>query len=246
MAHGHAHEEADHAEHHSHDPFDKRVALSMVVIAALLAGVKLLGHRAHTETLRLRIEAGDLRTQADTAHTRAGVEKTQAAAASTKASNRWAFYQAKKLRQHFYEAIGQLARLVLQGGGSSSSGFYDTIVHMVLLADWKRTAERYAAETEEIKHQAEEFERQEKEFHEAAEKKDSEAEAKTQKSETVEKESEKVHHRTDRYDLGEMAVELGLVLCSVAILIKRNGFWYAGMASAGLGAVLAILGLLGI
>ena len=50
MAHGHAHEEAEHAEHSSHDPFDKRVALSMVVIAALLASVKLLGHRAGSDS----------------------------------------------------------------------------------------------------------------------------------------------------------------------------------------------------
>ena len=30
--------------------------------------------------------------------------------------------------------------------------------------------------------------------------------------------------------LGELGIELALVLCSVAVLTKRPGFWYSGMA----------------
>src|SRR4051812_45637120 len=89
--HGTAHEEAAHAQHASHDPFDRRVAITMVVIAAVLAGVKVLGHRAHNDVLRYNIEAGQKRTEADTLH-------TKAVAASTRASNQWSYYQAKKLR----------------------------------------------------------------------------------------------------------------------------------------------------
>jgi hypothetical protein len=36
-----------------------------------------------------------------------------------------------------------------------------------------------------------------------------------------------------------------LVLCSIAVLTKRAGFWYAGMGAAGLGAVLAAIGVYG-
>src|ERR1700676_469535 len=82
------HEEAEHAQHASHDPFDRRVALSMVVIAAVLASVKLLGHRAHDEVLASQIEAG---------------------VAHTQESDTWNLYQAQRLRYHIYnvQALSQ-------------------------------------------------------------------------------------------------------------------------------------------
>ena len=77
MSHEHPHEEAEHASHHASDPFDKRVALTMVVIAALLAGVKVLGHRTHNAVLEYQIKAG---------------------VANTQASNLFSFFQAKRQR----------------------------------------------------------------------------------------------------------------------------------------------------
>src|SRR5262249_29155682 len=78
MTHGHAHEEAEHAEHHAADPFARRVAMSMVAIAAVLAAVKVLGHRTHNETLAYEIKAGVTHTQE---------------------SDQWNFFQAKKMRE---------------------------------------------------------------------------------------------------------------------------------------------------
>ena len=52
-------------------------------------------------------------------------------------------------------------------------------------------------------------------------------------------ESHFAHDKGSRFDLGELAVELGLVLCSVAILTKRRDFWYAGIVAAVIGAVVA-------
>ena len=75
MTHGNPHDEAEHASHHAQDPFDKRVAMSMVVIAALLAMVKVLGHRTHNDTLAFQIEAGVHHTQQ---------------------SDQWNFFQAKR------------------------------------------------------------------------------------------------------------------------------------------------------
>src|SRR5262249_35975968 len=143
-----------HAEHASHDPFARWVAITMVVIAAVLAGVKVLGHRSHNETLQLQIEAGnhrteasdvrtragDIHTQADTLDTRAGVARTRAVAANTEASNQWAFYQAKKLRQHFYEGQSELVEVLARDDSKTSS----------TVAGWKANAERYKKETQEI------------------------------------------------------------------------------------------------
>jgi len=64
----------EHAEH-AHDPFDKRVAASMAVIAAALAVVSVLGHFCTTEELM----------------------------AQQKASDQWAYYQAKKIREYTSE-----------------------------------------------------------------------------------------------------------------------------------------------
>jgi hypothetical protein len=58
------------------------------------------------------------------------------------------------------------------------------------------------------------------------------------------KKSEEAHHRGDRFDLSELAVELGLVLCSLAVLTKRPPFWYVGAASAAIGVVIVAFAFL--
>src|SRR5262249_36365634 len=72
-------EHAEHAQHAAHSPFDRRVTMTIAIIAALLACVTLLSHRAHNETLALEIEAGQF---------------------STSATDKWNQYQAKKIRQY--------------------------------------------------------------------------------------------------------------------------------------------------
>jgi hypothetical protein len=39
-------------------------------------------------------------------------------------------------------------------------------------------------------------------------------------------------------------VELALVLCSIALLTKRAGFWYVGLVSCAGGTLVAVSGLL--
>lgn len=89
MSHGTEHhlEEAHHAEHASHDDFNKRVAMTMAIIAACLAFVTLLSHRAHNQTLQFQLKANIKRTEA---------------------SDRWAQYQAKNIRKNEYEALSQM------------------------------------------------------------------------------------------------------------------------------------------
>ncbi len=69
------HEMEEHAEHASHDPSLIPVTFTMAVLAVVLAATSLLGHRAHTEELLFQ----------------------------SKASDAWAYYQAKNIRQHTYE-----------------------------------------------------------------------------------------------------------------------------------------------
>jgi hypothetical protein len=179
-------EESHHAQHQQHDPFDKRVALTMAIVAAALAFVTMLSHHEHNETLQHRIGANDN---------------------FTLASNQWAYYQAKKNRQYMLEADGKMLQLlVVRPEMSEQVG--------PTIAAWKETEEKYAKETKQIEDKAREFE----------------AEAEQSK-----KASEAHHHRGYFLELGELGIELALVLCSLAILTKRSNFWLMGIVVGVLG-----------
>ena len=62
----------EHAEHAHHDPSLAPVSLTMAVLAVVVATVSLLGHRTHTEEVVFQ----------------------------NKASDEWAYYQAKSIRRH--------------------------------------------------------------------------------------------------------------------------------------------------
>jgi uncharacterized protein HemX len=66
------HEEIEEHLHHAKEPFDKMVAGTMAIIAALLAIVSVLGQHFNTETLLKQQESSD----------------------------QWAFYQAKNIRRY--------------------------------------------------------------------------------------------------------------------------------------------------
>ena len=65
------------AEHGAHEPSLAPVTLTMAIFPVLVASVSLLGHRAHTEELLLQ----------------------------TKATDQWAYYQAKDIRRRSYEVF---------------------------------------------------------------------------------------------------------------------------------------------
>jgi hypothetical protein len=69
------HEMQEHAEHSAHDPSLIPVTFTMAVLAVVLAATTLLGHRSHTEELLMQ----------------------------SKATDQWAYYQAKNIRVHTYE-----------------------------------------------------------------------------------------------------------------------------------------------
>jgi hypothetical protein len=247
MTHGHAHEEAEHAQHHAHDPFDKRVAMTMVIVAAVLAAVKVLGHRTHNDTLSYQIAAN---------------------VRHTKESDQWSYFQAKKNRQYLYEADADLLALLAlrQSRAAAAADLLpraeDALARLLVAAEapapepvkkkkkgqlsaedeklitalvkkglprdaatrivtWRANARRYRADADQI-----------------------EAEARKLQKEALEyqKKSEHKHHQAFYFDMGELGVELALVLCSVAILSKQRGFWYGGIAVGMLGLVVVSVG----
>jgi len=183
-------EHAQHADHAAQDPFFRRVAMTMAIVAAVLACVTMLSHREHTETLRLQNEA--------TIH-------------HTQASDQWAYYQAKKNREYLYK-VSPILLEPIAAKAENSKALSDKA------KEWESNAKRYEQEAAEIQ---------------------TKADGLTKRAEKLQEVSQHAHHRADRYDLGELGVELALVLCSLAVLTKRTEFWYAGIGFGILGAGVA-------
>ena len=73
---------------------------------------------------------------------------------------------------------------------------------------------------------------------------DSDKEDISEKAKELEKDRDLVSRRANRYDGGEAFLEIGLVICSITMLTKRKGFWFAGMLLGAGGVVLAATCLL--
>ncbi len=61
-----------------------------------------------------------------------------------------------------------------------------------------------------------------------------------EKAESLEKESESAGERAESFHMGEVFLEIGIVLSSLAILTKRKAFYYGGAAASAVGIVLAL------
>jgi hypothetical protein len=196
MSHGPEHEieHAEHAVHAVHDPFNRNVTISIAAIAALLACVTMLSHRAHNETLQLQNESGRL---------------------ATEATDAWNYYQTKNIRA--FEArmmLSQLKVLALQANTEEVEK---------VRKEYQAEVDKYAVKLPELQEKAEELVKEGKEY---AHK------------------SHEVHKSANFYDYGELGLQLGVVLCSMAILTRSRGFLYCGLVSALAGCLIALVGLL--
>lgn len=208
MSEPHEHlEHAEHAEHHRADPFNQRVAVSMAIVAACLAGISMDGHRTHTRVLQLQGDSNRLRTEAATAE--------------VEMSNLFAWYQAKKLRQAQYEISATMVDLLPTAPSTPKA---DAGTRQKLAADWKKKAEDYNQHNDK-KDNLPDLEERGKEAGKHAD----ELKAKARE---YRDESDYVHHQADRIDIGHLLAEVALVLCSITLLTKKRVFWYTGLMAA--------------
>jgi hypothetical protein len=150
------------------------VSLTMAILAVLVATVSLLGHRAHTEEILLQ----------------------------TRATDQWAYYQAKNMRRNNLEALDQVLTAL----------------------------ENKNAEPAEKAHQR--FEQDIEKYREQQQDIQSEARG-------LEQEVNHISRRADRFDLGEVFLEVGLVITSITLLTDRRIYWFTGIGFAVLGVVTA-------
>lgn len=188
-------------------PFDRHVAMTIAIVAAVLAAVTMYSHRAHSQTLSWQEQANSMRTEASIYHTRA--------------SDRWAYFQAKNIRAAEYEGfLGLLDALAKapQNGDQKSRQ---------LSEEWGAQVRRYeGAEMPKLKSEATELTNQ--------------AERYEGKADQAWRRAYLTYERGERLDLAELALELALVLCSLAVLTKAKSFWFIGIGSGVLGTAIAL------
>jgi hypothetical protein len=219
-------EHAEHAAHASHDAFNRQVTMSIAIVAAVLACVTMLGHRAHNETLRLQGEALTL--------------QTKASIKSTEAANKWAYYQSKNIFNLESEITLDLLK-VLTTRDDRKKEFDDLNKRYtgnvkkykgdVTAASEESTKSAAKGKLAEIEADARQISKESEELMLAAEKK-------------IE-ESHEMHAKGERFDLGELGLQFGVVLCSLAILTKGRTFWCLGLLSSAVGAAISMSGQFG-
>jgi Skp family chaperone for outer membrane proteins len=107
----------EHAEHAHHDPSMAPVSLTMAVLAVVVATVSLLGHRTHTEEIVFQ----------------------------NKASDEWAYYQAKSIRRHVDQTFVDLSSLMATKDSAETAR---------LAAKYADEAKRYNDEQKELQAEA--------------------------------------------------------------------------------------------
>jgi Domain of unknown function (DUF4337) len=169
----------EHAEEARHHPSLKPVSLTMAVLAVLVAVTALLGHRTHIEQVL----------------------------AQSKASDQWAYYQAKGIRRHTYEIFSELM---------STTTTKDAAKAEEARAKFTKQAERYRDEQKEIETEARK----------------------------LEQEVMLAGRKANRFNLGEVFLEVALVVTSITLLTANRGYWVMGLLFAALGLLVAATGFL--
>ena len=173
------HELHEHAEHAKHNPSLAPVSVTMATLAVLVAVESLLGHRAATEAVLNQ----------------------------SKASDQWAYYQAKNIRGHEDTLFANLTAITPAANAEALAKVREENL---------KEAERYRDEQKEIEEKAKE----------------------------LEQEVALEQRKADRFDLGEVFLEIALVISSITLLSGKRMFWHLGLLMGAIGVVLAGTGFL--
>jgi hypothetical protein len=247
MANMHEHlEHAEHAEHNAHDPFNQRVAVSMAIVAAVLAAISMVGHRTHNKVLQLQGDSNRLLGDVNRVIGEANRSGMEAAEAEVEKSNLFAWYQSKRGRQeqlNFTATLMETApgtELLPKDADPAARKRAEELAatRAKVAADAKKKAAEYNKSNDKHDNLPDLIERG-NEAGKRAESKRAEAakvreEASTFRKQAAEKrdEAEHVHHQADRFDIAHLSSEIGLVLCSIALLTKKKAYWFTGLAAA--------------
>lgn len=167
----------EHAHEAHRDPSLAPVTISMALLAVLVAVASLLGHRTHTEELL----------------------------AQSKATDQWAYYQAKNIRRHSYELFLDMLAVI---------DSRDVEAKEKVKAKYEKEINKSQYDLTDIQ-----------------------SEAKGMEGETG-----LLSRKADRFDLGEVMLEVALVITSITLLTHKRVFWLIGLAISGAGVLIAATG----
>lgn len=119
-------EEIQEGAEHAHQHREKKIGLTMAIVAVLLAVATLLSHRAHTEEVVLQ----------------------------TKVNDQWGYYQAKNIRSHMYAADAKLAGLMTNGKDLAGDFTKDSDKQKKDAEEIRKEAETLDKDTKLIEHRA--------------------------------------------------------------------------------------------
>ena len=165
------------AEEAHRDPSLIPVTLSMAILAVVLAAISLLGHRAHGEALLLQ----------------------------NKATDQWAYFQAKNIRRHTYELFLDLLSVTNPKDAGAA----------------EKLREKYSSEITRSKDEQDDIQSE---------------------AQQLEKEVATQQHKANRFDLGEVCLEVGIILASLTLLTRRRPFWQLGALAGLIGLAIAVSG----
>jgi HSP90 family molecular chaperone len=155
------------------------ISLTMAILAVFVATVSLLGHRAHTEEVLTL----------------------------TRATDQWAYYQAKNIRRNTLESLSDML----------------TALETSKMEEAKKVQDKFQKEIEHFRDQQKEIEGE---------------------ARGLEQEVSVERRRADRFDLGEVLLEVALVITSITLLTERRIYWATGLVFAVLGMITAASGFL--
>lgn len=233
-------EELSEQTEHAHHAGQKAIGLTTATTAVLLAIATLLGHRAHTEEIKLQ----------------------------TKVNDQWSFYQAKHQRAHDYGkdaekemAAGhrEMAMEFMKVSLDEECGsppekncapprLKESAVLQQLIA--ALTPASPVAHTQEQSGPSKDAEPSKKEGGEhgkqAKEGSGGREGAKNiqERAREMERETEVITRRADHFDTSELFLEISIVLCSISLLAETRIYWRISFATTVIGIAVAVYGLL--
>ena len=169
----------EHAHHHEEEPWTLPVAITISILAVLVAMATLMGHRSSIEAVLLQ----------------------------TQASDQWAYYQAKNIRLHEMQSVADLIGVLDRGEKEKAEA---------LREKYKTEIERYEKDKDQI----------------------------SEKAKELENERAVVSRKEDRFDAGEVVLDIALIICSLTLLTRRKIFWYTSMVIGVVGFFIGVSGFL--
>ena len=142
-------------------------------------------------------------------HTEEILLKNEEVLLQNKVTDQWAYYQAKNMRRHNNELFADLTTIVATKDAEAAAK---------LKEKYRAEADRYKDEPKELDAKAREMENEGK---------------------MTRQEGDLTRRKADRFDLGEVFLEVALVITSITLLSGRRIYWHMGIFIAVVGVLVA-------